>query len=510
MGAIYVPSVTDLRQIDRLYRDLEKQVSYTRNNQAQSNGTDLIHTSRLREAILNPCEYIRLRYDNFYTPSGGNENINNYNVTVTAGVENPDSATGDSTGASVIPVTFNGGSPSAVMSPGSFVISDPVVINGAGQVFVRSCATVANTEKFPTGRATQNTAFFNDDYSGGSEGVTIGSDATKSGAISGSTTSAFQPTVIMGYSNKPTPSVYGLIDSIVQGTGLIKPGHTWMNYACIVAGFPYCNAGIGSYQFNNYITTKNSQYRRRNYPHFSHIGDNGSINDINASVSLATMKSNKLAEWKRWYRAGKGILVFPILPCTTSTTGWMDVAGQTVRANEATRVGYNAWVRDTSASGAKAQFLAANPTAPYNTLTVIDICVPVEVNASNVLTQDGGFWLAPTTTVTGTLTGYSGSTATDSTQSRTPSVAGAVCNGDSGFALFLSSGTGAGQTGQVSSNTATAWTLTAAYGTPPVSGTGYVLGANRTIDGTHPNDPCHVAIGAYAATFLANVGLISD
>lgn len=58
---------------------------------------------------------------------------------------------------------------------------------------------------------------------------------------------------------------------------------------------------------------------------------------------------------------------------------------------EQVRVGYNDWLRDTSASGAIAQ---SNGTIAG----VFDISSKIEVNSSNVITLNGGLWLATNTT----------------------------------------------------------------------------------------------------------------
>lgn len=82
---------------------------------------------------------------------------------------------------------------------------------------------------------------------------------------------------------------------------------------------------------------------------------NYGINDVNIGVTLENLKSYLLSIWS--YLATRGLIVYQatITPKTTSTDFYTTLVNQAVTANESVRLGINAWLRDTSSSGALAQ-----------------------------------------------------------------------------------------------------------------------------------------------------------
>lgn len=116
------------------------------------------------------------------------------------------------------------------------------------------------------------------------------------------------------------------------------------------------------------------------------------VNDVSRGRTAAQIKADLLAIWTKLKAAGVAhIYQKTCVPKTFSPDGYATVASQTNlfdSAQQAVRAEVNAWLRDTTGpTGAVAQsggVLAG----------ILDVAALIEVNAANVLTPDGGFWLA--------------------------------------------------------------------------------------------------------------------
>jgi hypothetical protein len=187
----------------------------------------------------------------------------------------------------------------------------------------------------------------------------------------------------------------------------------------------------------------------------------------------------------------KGMQVFwcTLIPKTTSTNGWSDVAGQTKTGSESVRLAVNAWLRDTSANGYVAQAGGSRKAG------VFDVCAPIEVNASNVLTQDGGYWKAVAASASGTSSGGNTSTTLNDTSKSW------TTNQFAGQYVYITGGTGAGQVaGYIVSNTATQLTVKSSWTTTPDATSTYLIVNGYTTDGTHPTVNGHAAMATMIDT----------
>ena len=124
-------------------------------------------------------------------------------------------------------------------------------------------------------------------------------------------------------------------------------------------------------------------------------------NDLFGSLrTVAQLQSDNLSIASGAARKGSKVIVSTLVPRTTSTDAWATAGNQAVLAQESSRLAYNAWLRagapidgsgNAVAVGTAGAILAGQSGHPF--WKTIDPCQYVEVNASNVLTQDGGRWL---------------------------------------------------------------------------------------------------------------------
>ncbi len=209
----------------------------------------------------------------------------------------------------------------------------------------------------------------------------------------------------------------------------------------------------------------------------------------NDAVDLPALKANTL--YLAAYYAERGMKFFQcsILPKTLSSDGWRTAANQTsVGSNfETFRVAYNNWLRDGGASGFVAQ--AASVAGVSGMAEFIDVCKYTEVDAANVLTQNGGRWRVPTgyAPIHCTVTGASGAAQwTDSSKAW-------ARNAWKGWAVVFTSGANANKVGCVGWNDAAGTLNTySAVGVAPANGDTYDICMVATTDGTHPTSLGHI------------------
>jgi hypothetical protein len=233
----------------------------------------------------------------------------------------------------------------------------------------------------------------------------------------------------------------------------------------------------------------------------THILDCTLINDVTQSRTVAQMQADVLAQAYKFMSRGINYLKATCAPLADSTDGWFTVANQTPRANEANRVGINNWLRDTSASGFVSQANAQVATIPgAGRAFVIEMCAAYEVDATGALALNGGRIKAPGVAL------YTGTATAGSTTSLTNIMAAWPVNGLAGKVVRITGGTGAGQVGVISYNTATTITLPFAFfATSPDATSTYTIYDGYTVDGTHMSGIAHAAIAADVQPRIAAV-----
>lgn len=452
----------------------------------RSNGTDTSQTSRVRAVIRGGASLVRLVYANWYLPSGSSEQPMGNSFDVKASIENPAINGGRPNGDITIPVFFNGRR-TATVENNSMVISDPVLIDVEADwaVFIRSLVTVASGGRFPTNYATNTSGVTQPDTSGVAEGFVTNTDSVDSGTISAATGYVFGPVAVLVESANAihTHGAVVLGDSIARGTGIVTPRGSFLSQAAIDAGLPLIRIAVGGESFA-YAKTAANAYRRMNLARFArHALINMGINDIRNGNSLATLKADAIKFWKMIAAQGLKVHQATILPNPgASTDGYTTVAGQSIvnPAWEAVRTGFNSWLRSGQAAIDSAGALS----------TVIDAAAVAEVNSAGVLTPNGGFWKPGVVVLTGTATGITSTSISDTTKTRTT-------NQDQNLVVLIkTASTGAGQLARVTSNTASTWSLNPALSPVPTGTVEYQIASSPVYDHLHPTELVHAEIAA--------------
>jgi len=402
-----------------------------------------------------------------------------------AGVQRYITQTGfnTATGAVTVDVAF----PSAPANGDAFKII-PVV-------YSRCYVSVTGTKQIPVGIGL---------LGGGSsspfEGSTTGSDLVDSGTPGSSVINNYSAVALLG---QPTAGVVPCIalggDSIMQGTG--DPDSNTGNYngfgvRALNNQFPFVQLAKSAEQTIHFQNLNgNTRVRRMAIASgCTHAIFNYGTNDLGVRTA-AQIEANILEITAALNAKGMKVFWCTLIPKTSSTNGWTDVAGQTKTGNESVRLAVNAWLRDTSANGYVAQAGGSSKAG------VFDVASAVEVNASNVLTQDGGYWKAVAASASGTSSGSNTTTTLNDTSKNW------TVNQFVGQYVYITGGTGAGQTaGYIVSNTATQLTIKSAWptATPDATST-YVIANSYTIDGVHPTVNGHAAMAGAINTALFTV-----
>lgn len=247
-------------------------------------------------------------------------------------------------------------------------------------------------------------------------------------------------------------------------------------------------------------------------PYADYVIDQHGTNDLGVGSTFLELASDKLSLAAYVKRFGGRFVITTILPRVTTTNGCVTVASQTVSI-ETYRTQFNSWVRagcPVDASGVAD--MAGNPSPLI--YSYIDLAAAYEVNASNVITLNGGFWQAPSAPVfTGLV--LNGSPTTSSL----PVTTTLTTNANVSRVIKMTSGAANGQYAVVFSNTTTAFTIYNSGQTTLQSGIAVPFLANTPAagdtcdvydvmanEGLHPSVYGHAQLAAVVrAWLLANV-----
>ena len=459
----------------------------TRDPGSTSNG----RLDRMVFTIPKACYALRLSFANHYNSSGttNSEQPNPSTITIKAAVEYPLAPIGSSTGSNTIYPVYFGGSRTGTIPGGALLESDVVVMPDLPDGAVIGVRSYVNIPSYTTGNW-YGVGFPGDSTIG--EGVSNSGDMTDGGLIGAGTssTSLYGPSKVSGIARAPRASIYVGGDSICAGTnepttqsiaGYIVRG---LNGQYPIVFGPKAGETIGS----GFIGWKRIR-RMALASGCTHAILNYGTNDLAAIAggtgTLAQLKSNILDATNAFTARGVRVRWCTILCKTTSTDGFRSIANQSVTSQETNRLALNYWLRDSSSAG----YVQAcnNPSM----VAVFDPAALLEVNASGVVTLNGGFWpIAGADLVTGTATAGTTTTLTDSSKNWTASQ---YSNGQ--YKVYITSGTGAGQSALITANTSTSLTF-AAITTAPDATSQYAIYAPWTNDGTHPNSIGHALLAS--------------
>lgn len=259
-------------------------------------------------------------------------------------------------------------------------------------------------------------------------------------------------------------------------------------------------------------TSKNAKYRLAWTRYVNYVWVPQGVNDMPTRTwqQIAT-DANNLA--KKISDNGSRYILNTIAPYVVTTDNCLTIGNQTPSANEAVRLNYNAWARNGCQFIGSTPVLTGGTPSPY-IWKVFDECASVEVNASNVLTLNGGYYRVPTSalvssiTLTGTqtLTGLS-ATGVTWTNSQYNGYVVKVITGAAAGQSALIQGTGASSLVLYANGTTTPGVTTnKGLTTIPSAGDQIEIWAVYANDGLHPNQAGSALIATDAAAFInANV-----
>jgi lysophospholipase L1-like esterase len=357
-----------------------------------SNGTDLATNSRIAYTPHTDALTVRAAWYNAATVP----------VTIKAGHE-------DNAGI-IRPVTFNGET-SKVIQPNQWALSDIInkrSVKGAVS-YIRTYMTVT------TGQVWHYTHIAGDAGEQVERGASL-TDKSASGTLTSVGGATFGPVGLLYQPASRVPSVSGLGDSIMGGTGtsattavsfMRKALEGKRSLTIAQRGGETLEAYVsaldaGSSAGKDPLTLSNSRYMLAQAGNWL-LGNYG-INDIRKPRTAAQIKTDMVGVWTRAAAEGQLVTWTTLTPNSQTTDAWATVANQTVNTGQnAERVAVNVWLRAGApidpttklnvAVGTSGALLAGQEGHPL--YKVIDVCTGVEAG------QDTGKWLAPGYTTDG-------------------------------------------------------------------------------------------------------------
>jgi len=307
-------------------------------------------------------------------------------------------------GATPIRVTFNGAA--SYTFPGAqikeYVVSDPIRVKmaAASTGWIRTTVNTTLTGDFVPGQEFCNNATCGDSY----QAATDLSQSTTKPSQTSSSQRMYGPMGCLGIILNQQRPVWGIIgDSRSVSTsgsdsdqGMIRRALAGSPYTgtagLLAARNAYMHMGRAGATIRDWIRPENAAYisapkdaditcmRTLLAPYCDCFIVELGTNDLTAGASNL---SSRIIDLIGRYSAMGPVYVMTLPPRTTSSDAWATTANQTVGANEAARINFNQNARGTGNAP-----LLANGAAG-----IFDIASRVEVNAANVLTVDGGFWI---------------------------------------------------------------------------------------------------------------------
>lgn len=325
-------------------------------------------TSRQWFKPVEPVTYARFLYQNLSTV----RNVVNNPITVSASVERNSTVSAATPAPVAVRVTFNG-SPSVVLAPGSWALSDPIMVDDVQRsgFYVRTFTGVSEVgQTWPSNGHTRGAL-----YPG--EMAWYG-DRTGSAEITGGfagTALAHGPAAILTMpTDRPVVTVVG--DSITQGSndGGAGEGY-WTRYGN--AQRVRVNKAAANGESARWVldTTNNRDTLWLQVVGSDYVVCALGTNDSSQWQNLTGMQEHFPRVWDRMNASAReGVYQTTLPPNTTSTDSWATTANQMVRNFEAVRTGFNAWLR--SGAPITGRGVIGDPSHPLK--GVLDVAPAVE------------------------------------------------------------------------------------------------------------------------------------
>jgi len=268
--------------------------------------------------------------------------------------------------------------------------------------------------------------------------------------------------------------------SIIRGSGFAIQGTVYpqqLNFfdrALTDSGRTYnsCNAGYNASTLNEMIASNQQGAGRSRMllPQFADVVlDEHGTTDLSYFLDWQKLARNKLLYGRICHTQGARFFTTTVLPKTTSTDNCLTIGNQTLTAGAwpQLRRDFNAWVRNgCQVDGSGAPVITGGTPSP-DIDGCVDISAAVAVDASNVLTMDGDYWIVPSApTYTGLV--LTGSPTTTSFTTTLAAMGAAYSN--VGRVIRMTSGARNGQVAVVNNNGTTTTLTLFAHGDITQSG----------------------------------------
>lgn len=352
----------------------------------------------------------------------------------------------------------------------------------------------------------------------GQDGRNVASGAYTFSATGPSFTYGVTPICILG-DDRSGKSILVFGDSIFAGAGFGLQNPFWrQEYGCWEKSFTdgeinslnWSFPGASLCEILHPTTVGGGRSRLKSIAYADWLFDELGTNDITLGRSWQQLAADKLALAAICARLGVKYVTTTILPRGTSlTSAGVTIAGQTPQPFDAQRTQFNTWVRaNCPVDALGVADMSGNPSTLVD--SIVDLAATVEVNASNVLTVNGGYWLVPNAPIASGIVLTGTPTATS-----LPTGTTLVTNENIGRAIKITSGARSGQYAVVKSNNTSTYTLyttgdamlgvTALSGAPAAGDTFEIYETNAA-DSVHPSRYQHAQLAAVIRAWLvANV-----
>jgi len=389
---------------------------------------------------------------------------------------------------------------------GSLTVDTTITPPAAGQTYYGNRITTKNTD------CSTHISL------AGQDGRNVASGAYTFSATGPSYTYGVTPICILG-DDRSGRSILVLGDSIFAGAGFGQQS-PYYRQECGCWEQSYSDGEINSLNWSfpgaslceilHPTTVGGGRSRLKSIAYADWLFDELGTNDITLGRTWQQLANDKLALAAICARLGVKYVTTTILPRGTSlTSAGVTIAGQTPQPYDAQRTQFNTWVRaGCPVDGSGAADMAGNPSPLIHSF--VDLAATVEVNASNVLTLNGGYWLVPSAPIASGIVLTGTPTATS-----LPTGTTLITNENVGRAIKITSGVRSGQYAVVKSNNTSTYTLyttgdstlgvTALTGAPAAGDTFEIYETNAA-DSVHPSRYRHAQLAAVIrAWLLANV-----
>ena len=456
---------------------------------AASVATDF-YTSRTYHRSSSAVTSLRLVYTNTADTSlNANKNNPGPNaITVKVGVQRAHAGNIDDQTETIIPITF-GGVANGVIAPGAIVESDTVpFVLAAGEIFfIRTFVSCALPGSIPVSGTADGTNTGNGKNSG--QGIGLGIDASYSGTIYiQDYGTIYKPAVILGDTGANVVKSIAITgDSIAEGTGdggtlaglagfLERAAFRQTGFAFDLASpivpIGYVKVTRGGAQLHPFIDTVNNSTKLAICAYATNVYCQLWGND---PLTVDQIKADILTETNYFTNLGKKVFQMTHTPGATSTDHWLTIANQTEDNTAATKRGVDAWIRDTTATGFKAQ--CATPAL----VQVSDVGALTNYNAAGAIDGKGELWPAAGPVLDSGTSAASNMGISDASKAWTR-------NQWLGYYYIITSGTALGTVGIIQVSDTTTLVL---QGSVTPAGSTYEIRKFGTLDGVHPGTIVH-------------------